>query len=79
MADLADLSDFANVDPKEFAQLVKTTPDARMRSAPAVPASARNRLEVDLHAELRIDGVAGALHDGLLASGYGHLRAFACQ
>jgi putative sterol carrier protein len=30
MADLADLSDFANVDPKEFAQLIKTTPDAQL-------------------------------------------------
>jgi len=30
MADLDSLSDFANVDPKEFAQLVKTTPDAQL-------------------------------------------------
>src|ERR1700760_316572 len=30
MTDFADLADFANVDPKEFAQLVKNTPDAQL-------------------------------------------------
>jgi putative sterol carrier protein len=31
MADLGSLGDFANVDPKQFAQLVKTTPDAELQ------------------------------------------------
>jgi putative sterol carrier protein len=30
MADLESLGDFANVDPKQFAQLVKTTPDSQL-------------------------------------------------
>jgi hypothetical protein len=30
MADLDSLGDFADVDPKEFAQLVKTTPEAQL-------------------------------------------------
>ena len=30
MADLDSLGDFANVDPQEFAQLVKSTPDAQL-------------------------------------------------
>jgi putative sterol carrier protein len=30
MADLESLGEFANVDPKQFAQLVKTTPDSQL-------------------------------------------------
>jgi putative sterol carrier protein len=30
MADLDNIGDFANVDPKQFAQLVKSTPDAQL-------------------------------------------------
>jgi putative sterol carrier protein len=30
MADLNDLSNFVNVEPREFAQLVKSTPDAKL-------------------------------------------------
>ena len=30
MADLESIGDFANVDPKQFAQLVKSTPDAEL-------------------------------------------------
>jgi putative sterol carrier protein len=30
MTDLSNLADFANVDPKEFAQIIKNTPDAQI-------------------------------------------------